>query len=145
MTQEGDKNSETQVPPIESLLDLARELGFIETDELVLIRKGFESDPNAEEKISKGFKDYAKLAEAEIDKLNDEDFEGRAKAQIGVILTTAAMCFRLGRRESYLDALDQAMDYAHNITYNSLIQSDIFANLIDDLKKIVLMLEDPNC
>lgn len=136
MTQEQGAENITELPKSseEILINYAQSLGFVETEEMQLLRQKTATLDREEEEFEEEFirqlNEYQALASPEIKKIQDQD--PYSKAQIGLSVATATLDYSAGRFQRYRQAMEDAIDYASNMRFDEIsdrlkeIQLEIF-------------------
>lgn len=112
-----------QQTPEEALFSYTqRSLGFVETDQMQVIRQqisGIDKEAEgSEEEFRRYIIGYQDLAAREIDRIQDQDLY--PKAQIGLTVASAAIYHSFGNTQKYREALDDAITYADNMGYKDV-------------------------
>ncbi len=119
------ENQEHEVPTIaDKLLNAAREMGFVETQQLRDIRSKLLPNQSHEELvlITSEWQDAAR-------KMVEEGKGGTFyKKQIGLLIASAALYSKIGMNESSYEEINDAIDYASNMGE---------ASIVDQLKSIL--------
>lgn len=103
----------------ERLLNLSKELGFIEDQEALAIRNSFEYEKSFAENTDK-YIEWLDKSEATINHIADPI--NYSKAQIGLILTTAMLYKNFGENDAYNDSIDEAINYALNMGFDEVAE-----------------------
>lgn len=101
------------------LLQLSRELGFIEDEETLSIRKSFMYDEgfSANEDVFNIWREYSKEI---IDKITDK--QAYNKARIGLLVLMADVYKNFDEMDKYEKTISTTIDYAKNLDLNDVVQ-----------------------
>lgn len=126
-----DDKEQEQVKPgaDEILIKYAAEIGFIETDQVRQLRMELPEIETLDAFTSKAT-DYQNLGEQQVDRCSDNI---RPKAQIGLIVATAAIYYKQGLFSDSTDTLKDAVEYADQMGYKEIVNK-IMAILLTDEK-----------
>ncbi len=103
----------------EQLLNLSKELGFVENEELLAIRNQLVYEKGFAENTDK-YIEWLDKSEATINHIDNPI--SYSKAQIGLILTTAMLYKNFGENDAYNDSIDEAINYALNMGFDEIAE-----------------------